>query len=364
MKFTIERQHLLAAMTRVSGASGKSTIATLNHVLILAGPAGVTFTTTNLDMEQRTTVPAQVVEEGSTLVLTSTLFDIAKNMAQGAQASFTLSDDDPRASLVSGRSRFKLPVMPAQDFPVMPPIEGGVVLDIKAEQLAAMLDQVAFCATTEEAMFVMTGTHLFMHEGRISAVATNRFKFGLSHLDDETEIPPVTLPARFVAEAVRVLDGAEAVGLTISSGRVRLIVGDTMIMSKTISEPAPNYIGAMAGATGTNAVAVDVELLQGALRRTLVMASNKERSIRLAFTAGSLAVFARADTNGEAADEIDIDYDGPDVTVTLNGVWLGEILGHIGTEAVQFRMKDGKTPVALSATGSVRASYVMGTQRG
>lgn len=364
MKFIIDRANLLAAMTRVSGVVGKSTIAVLNNVCIEAVDEAVTFRVTNLDMEAATTVPARVETSGAITVPAVTLREIAQNMADGADALFSMSADDPRLTVQSGRSRFKLPTLTPDNFPAMTTVGKGSAITIPCAQLAGLLDRVSFAAGLDQTRYVLTATHLFPHEGVMHAAATNIHKLAMGSIPVGDTFPKVMLPASFISEAVAMTMGADGDAiLTVGKAKISVAVGNAVVISKLLDEAPLNYLGVIPR-ENPHRLVVDVDLLTLAVKRTLVMATNKERSIRVAVTKGAMAISAKADTSGEAADEIEAEYDGPDIVMQLSGANLLEVLAHVPTENVHIDMKDAKAPIVLTIPGNVSGVFVLSLQRG
>lgn len=118
MKLTIERGALLKALGHVQAVVEKrNTIPILSNVLISAGPDGVSFAATDLDIEILEVTEATSDGEGLFTAPAHTLYDIARKLPDGADVTLEMSGGDPRISLKAGRSNFSLPSLPPGDFP-------------------------------------------------------------------------------------------------------------------------------------------------------------------------------------------------------------------------------------------------------
>src|SRR5580698_10124572 len=120
MKLTIERAALLKALSHVqSVVERRNTIPILSNVLLSADRDRLAFCATDLDMEISDSSPARVEAPGQVTAPAHTLFEIVRELSEGADVSLSYSGEDPRLQVNAGRSRFNLPVLPAGDFPVM-----------------------------------------------------------------------------------------------------------------------------------------------------------------------------------------------------------------------------------------------------
>jgi len=137
MKATIERATLLKCLSHVqSVVERRNTIPILSNVLIEASPSGsVRLMATDLDLQVVETMGAVSVDApGAITVSAHLLFDIARKLPDGSQVSFEAAEN--RMTVKAGRSRFSLPTLPRDDFPVI--VEGDLPtsFEIPARTLA------------------------------------------------------------------------------------------------------------------------------------------------------------------------------------------------------------------------------------
>ena len=122
MKLTIERAALLKALGHVqSVVERRNTIPILSNVLLTAGDGGLAFSATDLDMEIIDSTEARVEGAGQITAPAHTLYEIVRKLPEGSEVALNYSGDDPRLQVRAGRYKVNLPVLPAGDFPVMPP---------------------------------------------------------------------------------------------------------------------------------------------------------------------------------------------------------------------------------------------------
>ena len=121
MEVSIERAALLKAMSRAQGVvERRTTIPILSNVLIEADEAKLTFRATDLDIEILEAIPAMVTKAGATTIPAHTLHEIARKLPDGATITLSeAAEGEGRLEVSAGRSRFTLPTLPREDFPVM-----------------------------------------------------------------------------------------------------------------------------------------------------------------------------------------------------------------------------------------------------
>src|SRR6516165_889114 len=101
MKVTVERAALLKSLGHVHRVvERRNTIPILGNVLIRAEDSKLTFKATDLDVEMRETISAEVGPPGSTTVPAHMLYEIVRKLRGGAQVAMEGSGD--RAVMQSG----------------------------------------------------------------------------------------------------------------------------------------------------------------------------------------------------------------------------------------------------------------------
>lgn len=141
MKATIERATLLRCLSHVqSVVERRNTIPILSNVLIEAEGTGLRVMATDLDLQVVEYMDAASVESaGSITVSAHLLFDIARKLPDGSQVSLETAEN--RMTVKAGRSRFSLPTLPRDDFPVI--VEGDLPtsFELPARTLAELIDR-------------------------------------------------------------------------------------------------------------------------------------------------------------------------------------------------------------------------------
>src|SRR5205085_4782440 len=106
-----------------------------------------------LEVTSRVSASADVDDEGAAVLPARLFGDIVRSLEPGA-VSVVVDDDEAR--IESGRSKFSLRVLAAEDFPRLPEAAGsGVRMDATA--LAEALRQVIPAASRDDARPILTG---------------------------------------------------------------------------------------------------------------------------------------------------------------------------------------------------------------
>jgi len=238
VKFTLERSDALTAINRVVGIVARSSnVPILNNVLIETDGATVKIRATDLDMEAVTSCPAAIVTHGVVTVHAGKLREVISAAAPGSQISFELDgDDDPRMIVKSGRSKYKIPVLPSDQFPAIPKQDGAEIVTVDAAALAEILESALVSVSQEVVRYYLCGVFFTVHGGRLRAVATNGHH--LTYRDGpktKAKFDGVIIPTKAANEIIKALKDHDGdADLSMSKALVGLEVGGYSMRAKTV----------------------------------------------------------------------------------------------------------------------------------
>ena len=119
MKFNVNQQDLQQALSYCQGVIEKrSTLPILSNVLLDAGNSQLNITATDLDLifiHQINNI--EVLEEGKTTTVSSTIYDIVRKFSSGKKINLSLSDND-KLQIESEKSNFNLNCLSPSEFPL------------------------------------------------------------------------------------------------------------------------------------------------------------------------------------------------------------------------------------------------------
>ncbi len=370
MKATIERATLLRCLSHVqSVVERRNTIPILSNVLIDASDGGsVRVMATDLDLQVVETMSAASVDQaGAITVSAHLLFDIARKLPDGSQVSLTTSDN--RLEVKAGRSNFKLPTLPRDDFPVI--VEGDLPtsFELPARMLAELIDRTRFAISTEETRYYLNG--IFFHvtdedEPLLKAAATDGHRlarYTLPRPEGAAGMPDVIVPRKAVGELRKLLDEAldSNVMIDLSASKIRFALGGeggVVLTSKLIDGTFPDYSRVIP--TGNDKLLkVDPKLFYSGVDRVATIATEKTRAVKIGLDNDRVTLSVTSPDNGTAAEEIAAEYRSEGLEIGFNANYLKDILGQIDSDTVELHLADAGAPTLIRENESSRALYVL-----
>lgn len=370
MKATIERATLLRCLSHVqSVVERRNTIPILSNVLIDASDGGsVRVMATDLDLQVVESMSASSVDQpGAITVSAHLLFDIARKLPEGSQVSLTTSEN--RLEVKAGRSNFKLPTLPRDDFPVI--VEGDLPtsFELPARLLAELIDRTRFAISTEETRYYLNG--IFLHvtdedEPLLKAAATDGHRlarFTVSRPEGAAGMPDVIIPRKAVGELRKLLDEAidSNVLIDLSASKIRFTMGGeggVVLTSKLIDGTFPDYSRVIPTAND-KLLKVDPKLLFSGVDRVATIATEKTRAVKIGLDQDRVTLSVTSPDNGTAAEEIAAEYRSEGLEIGFNANYLKDILGQIDSDTVELHLADAGAPTLIRENEQARALYVL-----
>jgi len=367
MKATIERATLLKCLSHVqSVVERRNTIPILSNVLIEASADGtVKVMATDLDLQVVESMRAVSVEgAGAITVSAHLLFDIARKLQDGSQVSLETADN--RMAVKAGRSRFSLPTLPRDDFPVI--VEGDLPtsFELPAATLAQLIDRTRFAISTEETRYYLNGIFLHVSDEELKAAATDGHRlarFTLKRPDGAEGMPDVIVPRKCVAELRKLLEEAldTNVLIDLSASKVRFTLGGengVVLTSKLIDGTFPDYTRVIP--TGNDKLLrLDPKSFWEGVDRVATIATEKTRAVKMALEHDKITLSVTSPDNGTAAEEVPADYSSEGFEIGFNANYLKDILGQIDGDTVELHLADAGAPTLIRQDEKSPALYVL-----
>lgn len=367
MKATIERATLLRCLSHVqSVVERRNTIPILSNVLIEAGQDGtLRVMATDLDLQVVEHMQAVSVEApGAITVSAHLLFDIARKLPDGSQVSLQTADN--RMVVKAGRSRFQLPTLPRDDFPVI--VEGDLPtsFELPAATLAQLIDRTRFAISTEETRYYLNGIFLHVTEEELKAAATDGHRlarFTIAKPEGSDGMPDVIVPRKCVAELRKLLEEAlDAVVLVdLSASKIRFTLGGengVVLTSKLIDGTFPDYSRVIP--TGNDKLLrLDPKSFWQGVDRVATIATEKTRAVKMALDKDRVTLSVTSPDNGTAAEELPADYGSEGFEIGFNANYLKDILGQIEGDTVELHLADAGAPTLIRQDEKSPALYVL-----
>ena len=361
MQLSIERESLLKPLQQIIGAvERRQTMPALSNLLLRGNDQGLSITATDLEVELVASLDTTLSDSSDTTIPARKLLDICRSLPD--QAKLEINSSNEKIKVSSGRSRFTLATLPAEDFPTIDDLELDASVVISENDLRSLIEKTAFAMAQQDVRYYLNGMLLEVDKDQIKTVATDGHRLALSrikHRSDIEGVRQIIVPRKGVQELQRLLSHEENhVTVSLGKNHIRINLPNLQFTSKLIDGRFPEYQRVLPEEEGNRAI-MDKNLLKQALTRASILSNEKYKGIRLILEGNKLVIQAHNPEHEEAEDELEIDYQGERLEVGFNVVYLLDVLNVLDTEEVEIIIKDANSSALIVSPGEQESRYVV-----
>lgn len=369
MQITITAGGLKKALDRLHRiVDKKNTIVVLSMILIETDDEAGTLrlSATDLDLQAQITLQAPGTEltvsgKESVLMPAHLLRDVvSKYRPEDIVRIAWEGAKETQATISSGRSRFKLFVLPASDFPELRAVEAKHSFSLSGSVFRSAVQDVFPSISTEETRYYLNGIYMHPDEGgKLALVATDGHRLALRKIElpsGAAGAPGVIIPRKAISEIVALaeLAGDGPIEVSLNESRISVRVPGIELVSRLVDGTFPDYRRVIPASSNQSATFKTAELAR-TIDRVATICSEKTRAIKATFSEGGQVEIRIRDSDGsDAVEELDASYSGPEFSIGFNARYMIEHLSGIARHgaSVNIDMKDPGSPMRITAEGA------------
>ncbi len=356
------RDTLLRPLQVVSGiVERRHTLPILANILIRKDGERVSFLST--DIEVQITTHANVgsgSDIAATTVAARKLLDILRALPDGDDVALSLANK--RMTVQSGKSRFALQTLAAEEFPTVAQAEQyNATVTLPQKTLKHLFQMVHFSMAQQDIRYYLNGLLLVLDGNNVIAVATDGHRLAFCQVETEQEFTrqEVIIPRKTIIELQRLLEESdETVQLDIAASQVKLTFADIELVSKLVEGKFPDYTRVIPKGY-RNDFTIDRDRLLRSLQRAAIMTSDKFKGVRCVISPGSMKISSTNADQEEAVDELEIDYGGDSIDIGFNVSYLLDVLNNLKCDNVNIALGDANSSALITIPDNADFKYVV-----
>lgn len=362
MKFTCTQENLARGLSIVNRVASKNVaLPILNNVLVVAENGSVRLQTTNLELGMSVVVRAKVEEPGSYTVQARALSDFVNFLGN---EKITITQKDGGLDVTSGHTKTVIKGLPADDFPVMPPVETSTTVAAPASLWHAVFAGVVFAAANDESRPEISGVYVEIKNKEVIVAATDSYRLSerrLTVIESTTPDQKIIIPARTIQEFLRVApDHDSLVTLHISAAQIRFLLDDTDIISRVIEGQYPDYHQIIPREWTSRVIIDKTEFISNIRAASLFCQPGvNDLNIQIDPNNKQLIMTAANTQLGEHEAKISAEVEGKEVAIVFNYHYLLDGAQSLVGETIQLDLTNGQAPGVMYGTNQDGGLYLI-----
>jgi DNA polymerase III subunit beta len=344
MEVRISRDVLLNGVHKVQGiVEPKGAMPILSHLHLSADKDNICIRATDLEIGTLGHYAANVSASGSVTLNAKKLFDIIRELPD--EEIYLKKEENNWLTLKCGKSKFRLPGLPPEDFPPLPEYSEKPLLEFDSKILKEMIRKTFFSVSPDETRQALNGLLLEVEGDNASLVGTDGHRLAMISRPvksnaEKGEVLSFLLPKKALSELLKLMEDEDATfGFSSQDNHLAFICGKQVIVSRKIDGKFPNYRQVIPSDNPLKAKA-DRSCLTHALKRVALLADEKSKMVRFEIQKGNLSLISDNTELGAAHEEMPIEYEGEEVSIGLNAKYVLDILNVIEGDSVTLNLKD------------------------
>jgi DNA polymerase-3 subunit beta len=367
MKAHLPRKRFYEAVQVAARAvTGRSSLPILNNVYIQGEGEALTVSATDLEMGIECTTAADIKEPGKLTAPAKVLTEIISTLPD-VDVHMELSEKGA-LKITCGTSDYNILTLPADEFPLLPEVEGNARVTLPQAKLRQMIRQTIYAVSTDDTRPIMTGLLLIIKGEEMKFVATDTHRLALrtAAVPGASGEAYAIVPSRAMNELQRMLSGEDdlPVEVIIGENQIKFSTDHTTLISRLIEGQFPNF-ERVVPKDYQRKWSLEVDALQDAVRRAAIVARENANRVVFKTIDDKLAISSESGTIGKAYEEVELVREGDDLEIAFNARYLLDTIATVDTDGVNVELQGPLNPgVVKPADGEDYLCIIMPMQLG
>jgi len=350
MEINISKSLFLKGLHQIQSIVEKrNTMPVLANTLIKTTTGHIDLFATDLEVGIKETVKADVKSHGAITISARKLFEIVKELPSEDLSLKKL--DNNWIEISSGKALFNLVGINPEDFPSFSSYADAEFMKIDISIFKDMIERTIVSISSDETRYNLNGAFFEKtEENVIRMVSTDGHRLAVTEnrLDDQNiklSAKGYIIPRKGLQEFKKIMEDQEGmVELAFKDTLAILKKDNVVIIVRLIEGEFPDY-RLVLPPERDNVVRIERDAFIRSLRRVSILSDEKTRGVKFEFRDNILVISTTNPGFGEAKEELDIDYDGKDITAGFNARYVLDFLNVMKEDTVHMQISD-----ELSAT--------------
>ena len=370
MKFTINRPAFINQLNNVLRAiSSTTTIPILTGLKMVVTDHSVILTGSDADITIESTLDASdssyglSIEEPGAIVLPARFFNEVIKKLPDKQATIEVFNG-LQVRITSGTAEFTINGQDANNYPHLPEVESENTVELASDMLREVIDQTRIAVSKQESRPILTGIHVTLNNGILTAVATDSHRLA----QRKVELPEtadrdfdIVLPGASMTELAKMIaDEKDGVKMQITENQALFIFGNTHFYSRLLEGNYPETSRLIPESSDTRLEITASDLLASIERASLLSHESRNNVVKLSVNPeNKIATVSGTSADvGNVEEEINADQIvGNPLEISFNPDYMRDALKSFGQTKILISFTTALRPFTLVPTEE-KANFV------
>ncbi len=357
MKFVIDKNTLLEALTNVTRAIGtRTTIPILNGIKFDLTNESLSLFASDSELSIRITIDEKNIKKiektGSMIIGSKYILEIIRKMPSDI-ITFE-AEDTTKIKIYTDNNEYSLNCYELSDYPQIALSESKEPIVIKDEVLKSMINETSYAVSTQESRLLFTGINLKIAGNSLECIATDSYRLAKKNILLDSMVNNainIIIPGKSINELEKILtnDGDNVV-IHIFNNKILFKYHNIEFQTNLLSGQYPdtNHFIPSEFAYMIN---LDLKQFNDAVDRASLLAQSKDKNIvRLAITDKLMIVSSSASEIGKTEEKINIECNNKEkLEIAFSSRYMLEALKVIKDNNILLLMNGDDKPILIKS---------------
>jgi len=362
MRITATKENLLFAVSAVQKAvSTKQTMPILSCIKLEARQNSLYFSATDLEIGIECFVPAEIIEEGSSVVPARHFSDIVRKLPD--VPIILKQNSESELLIIYNESQLSLRTLITADFPKIAEVDGEQEIQIQALVFKQMIKQSVFAAGVDEGRPLFTGLLCEAEKDRIRLVATDTHRLALRQGEISNSLEKEVsfiIPAKMLNELARLMyEDDEICTIKLTRNLSSFRFANIRIICRLLEGQFPNYHQVIPEKYSSKLI-TNTKTIKEAIERISLFggANDNSNTINIKIENNNMVISSRSDL-GQGYEKINIELEGEPLEISFNARYLGDVFKILEAEQATLEFGGPLSPCIVRPDQGMNFLYLL-----
>lgn len=353
MKFSCEKSVLYRAISIAQEViTNKNFVSIVSNVYLELADNKLTIKATNIKLGFITSIDVEGQENGTCIVFCDKFSEILSALPDGI-VEFEENGNMIRIKPAFKKVQFNIKIISNEQFPSFPEIAKEKFIDLPAEKFKKMIRLTSYAVSDDETRYFMSGVFFEYKEDNLIMVGTDGRRLALCKVANPglNQFKGIIIPPKTLAFLYKYIPNEGFIKFHSDEKNLFIEFGNFFVTSILVEGDFPNYDKVIPASHQYEAIIKRSDMIE-AFKRISIFIENKARKAIMNFSEDKLIVNSEEMEIGTAKEEIDCQYTGPAISISVKDSHMEEPLRVYDTEQIGIKFNTNSSAILVSPINS------------
>lgn len=364
MKLTCSKESILKILNVADNViSTKTSISILSNILLEAFSSKIKITAYETKINFFGDIGADILEEGSISVHCNKFYSIVRKLP--GNEIIIESDENNQIHIKpkdNDNINYTIKGLESNKFPQIKYNENSEFFSISQEIISDMIKKTIFAVSETDNRRFVSGIYFEITDKTLKMVSTDGKRLSMIKNDVDTKKIKfengVIIPPKILIETLKLCSGNGDVQISIDNKEIYIKINNFTFISNLLEGNFPPYEKVIPF-DQTIIIPVNRKLLYESLDRISQISDKESHKITMSLNNDKMILYTEDITIGSGEEVIPIEFNKDEFKISLNSIFITDVLNVIKNDNVILEFKDANTTVTIKEEKNDNFIYIM-----